>query len=230
MLVEVPYPGFEDRAAAATLDDFVGALSRFCRESGRPVDSAYATGIGCLFALALRARDELRLPLVFQGPVLWGLEDRWFPRVMRARMARELLTWSIRCPWFQSWLSHRLFIRQLEPSLRASFFEGYVQCRSFADMFAWLTPGWLEALRGELAARPGALDQIRVWVGGLDRVVGLREVVRTERVLGVRWPVAEFPGWGHYPMIDQPEEWAKALRDVVEAAPCVPRPNDPETP
>lgn len=217
-LLEIPYPGFENRPAAATRDEFLDAVSSFCRERGEGAAAAYATGIGALIALALRARGELCLPLIFQGPVLWGIQHRRFPRIMRSRLARELLTWIMSRPWFQARLSQRLLVRPLDSSTREDFFDGYARCRSFGDLFAWFTPEWLEKLKAELSARPGALEGIKVWVGGLDCVVGLGETLATERALGVRWPLAEFAGWGHYPMIDEPEEWANALRNDVEAA------------
>jgi hypothetical protein len=45
-------------------------------------------------------------------------------------------------------------------------------------------------------------------------VVTLDELGWTEHALGVRWPRRIFPGWGHYPMIDAPEEWAEAVSRV----------------
>ena len=68
-----------------------------------------------------------------------------------------------------------------------------------------------------------ALAEVRIWWGGRDTVVDLEEVRVTERALRVTWPVTIFPTWGHYPMIDQPEEWADALRDALAPALRVPR-------
>src|SRR3954454_19019139 len=67
-LVDVPYPGFEGRARAGSLEDFLGALSRSCRSLPGPPTAAYASGIGALLALGLRAGGELAgVPLIFQG-------------------------------------------------------------------------------------------------------------------------------------------------------------------
>ena len=111
----------------------------------------------------------------------------------------------------------RLFLRPQDEAARARFFEGYARCAAFGDLFAWFTPGELRALERRLAGRADALARITVWLGGRDRVVGRREVEWTEAALKVRWPRVEFPGWGHYPMIDDPEEWADALRDALAA-------------
>ena len=216
-LVDVPYPGFEGRPRAGSLGAFLDRLAESCRD--RP-DAAYASGIGALLALGLRARGELAgVPLVFQGPVLWGLEARWFPRVMRRfPPARGLLALAFRSPAFQARFARKQFTRPPDPATLSRFFEGYARCPAFGDFFDWLTPGWLRALERAFLDRPEALGEIAVWVGGRDHVVGLDEVRATGRALGVRWPVEVFEGWGHYPMIDDPEEWADALRRALEAA------------
>lgn len=219
-LVDVAYPGFEGRPRAGTLEEFLDGVAAGCQGAadGRPVAAAYATGIGALIALGLRARGALECPLIFQGPVLWGLEHRTFPRVMRWRLARHVLRQVFALPRFQQRLGRTLFQRPLEPEFRARFFEGYARCAAFGDLFAWYTPAALRGLERRLAARPGAADRITVWLGGRDRVVGASEVDWTEAALGVRWPRVVFPEWGHYPLIDVPEEWAQALDHAVACA------------
>jgi hypothetical protein len=216
-LVEVPYPGFEGRPRAASLDAFLDALAHFCSTQGGHA-AGYATGIGALFALGLRARGELRHPLIFQGPVLWGLKHRAFPRLMRSGSARKLLIWALTRVWFQDRLARRLFLNPLEDRDRARFFEGYARCPAFSDLFAWLSPGWLGSLERAFAERPEALGEITVWAGARDRVVGLEELRATECALGGRWPLVVQPRWGHYPMIDQPKEWADALCNALAGA------------
>src|SRR5262249_29234967 len=94
-LIDVPYPGFKNRAQAANFDCFLGALSAFIADTtGRSCGSTllYGTGIGGLLILCLRARGEwLELPVLLQAPVLWGLEHRWMPRILRLGPVRFLL-------------------------------------------------------------------------------------------------------------------------------------------
>jgi hypothetical protein len=33
--------------------------------------------------------------------------------------------------------------------------------------------------------------------------------------LRVNWPVRRFATWGHYPMLDDPDGWVRALDDVL---------------
>jgi hypothetical protein len=219
-LTDVAYPGFEGRPRAGSLERFLDGVAAGCRSAagGRTVAAVYATGIGALIALGLRARGALEWPLIFQGPVLWGLEHRIFPRVMGWRLARHVLRQALALPQVQNRLERTLFQRPLEPALRARLFEGYARCAGFGDLFAWSTPAALRGLERQLASRPGAVERITVWLGGRDRVVGRREVDWTEAALGVRWPLVVFPEWGHYPMIDVPEEWAQALDDALAGA------------
>jgi len=212
-LFDVPYPGFEGRPSSPGLGAFLDSTAHSYRAVEASAVAGYASGVGALVALSLRARGELSgLPLVFQGPVLWGLERRRFPRLMTAcPPARRLLQRVFTLAAFQDRFLRTQFRRPITGSARARFFEGYARCPAFGDFFGWFTPGWLRSLERQFALRPSGLAGVTVWLGGLDRVVGPPEVEATARALGVRWPVVRFPDWGHYPMIDEPEEWADAL-------------------
>jgi hypothetical protein len=214
-LVDVPYPGFEGRRRASTRDEFLDDLAAFCR--GHTAVAAYASGVGALIALALRARGELAgVPLIFQGPVLWGLETRIFPRLLRlVPTAQGLLKWSFGRRSFREHFARKYFRRPMGEEEKRRFFEGYDRCDAFGDFFGWFTPRWLRELERRFAAHPESLRGVTVWLGGRDRVVDAGEVQATEKALGARWPVVRFPEWGHYPMIDEPEEWADALCEAL---------------
>ncbi|MCA1686479.1 MAG: alpha/beta hydrolase [Planctomycetia bacterium] len=218
-LVDVPYPGFEGRPGAATRDEFLDNLAYFCRDH-RAV-AGYASGIGALIALGLRARGELNgLPLIVQGPVLWGLQTRAFPRLLRVLPpARGLLRKLFARRGFREHFARKHFRKPLTGEPRERFFEGYARCAALGDFFRWFTPAYLRQLECTLAGHPERLRGVTVWLGGYDRVVGEGEVCATEKALGVSWPVVRFPGWGHYPMIDEPKEWADALCQAVARRP-----------
>lgn len=208
-IADVPYPGFEGRPRVDSLEGFLDAVAHHARGDA-PI---YASGIGALVVLCLRARGEpTRAPVLFQAPVLWGLERRQMPRLMRMRVGRRAVHRVFRAKAFQSHFARRHFERPLAPGDRAAFFDGYAACAALPDLFAWFTPQLLRSLEAAFATRPEALHRIGVWWGAHDRVVTLDELRRTEAALGVRWPLRVFPHWGHYPMIDAPEEWAEALR------------------
>jgi pimeloyl-ACP methyl ester carboxylesterase len=238
-LIDVPYPGFEGRPRAWSVESFLNAVAESCESERRgvpPARAAIASGIGGLIALAVRARGGLEMPLVLQAPVLWGLERRWFPRLMRWPFAAALLKRAFLRPWFQRRFERTHFTRPLTAEFRSRFFDGYARCAEFADFFDWFTPRFLRDLEQRFRAQPSALERVTVWWGGRDQVVTLEELRITEKALGVRWPVVEFADWGHYPMIDHPEDWADALADTlerdareVEASQAVPRRDHPQT-
>jgi pimeloyl-ACP methyl ester carboxylesterase len=209
---DVPYPGFEGRVRAASLSAF---LDHVARGLGTP-DLAYATGIGGLVALLLRAQGRLTAPLVLQAPVLWGLERRRMPGLLRVPAVGRLARRLFQLGPFRSWFVAAHFERPLAPEVRCAFFDGYAACASFADLFVWLGPPVLRELEAQFAERPQALAGVAVWWGGRDRVVGADELRVTERALGRRLPLHVFPAWGHYPMLDAPEDWAAAVARALQ--------------
>ncbi|HEU4452536.1 MAG TPA: hypothetical protein VFR81_05720 [Longimicrobium sp.] len=237
-IFDVPYPGFEGRPRAGSFDEFLAAVADSIRaprtgEGNEEEDAGpslvYATGIGGLLALCLRARGELAgVPILLQAPVLWGLARRLMPRVMRMGLAQVALRRAFASPLFQARFARKHFRVPPDPDVRARFFEGYARCGALPDFFAWLTPALLRRLEADFAARPEALREITAWWGERDTIVPVRELAWTEAALGVRWPVRLFPAWGHYPMIDDPPGWVRALSDAVETASPLPGPVDPE--
>jgi hypothetical protein len=221
-LVEVAYPGFEGQPRASSLGEFLDA----CAHAASPVVTrddvlVYATGIGALFAVTLRAQRRLGPhPLVLQGPVLWGLEHRWLPRLARAGLA-PLIPRLFRWPSFQRDFVRRHFVATLNDAARSEFFDGYARCAATADLFRWFGPTWLREIERIVARDPSALENVEVWWGGRDRVVGPSELRWTERALGVRWPERTFADWGHYPMIDDPEGWVRAVAATARTEPAV---------
>lgn len=175
----------------------------------------YATGIGGLVALALRARGGVQVPIVLQGPVLWGLETRRFPKVMRLPGMPKLLVFMLKRRFMQRRFEHKHFEKPLDDSLRRAFFGGYGDAAAFARWFRWLTPALLRELEPKLLGRADLIDGCRVWWGDQDHVVALEELRLTERRLSLTFPLRRFPAWGHYPMVDEPVDWAAEVARVL---------------
>ena len=212
-ILDVAYPGFEGRPPAQGLESFLDLVSeRIAAAAFGSRPRLYATGIGGLVAFCLRARgSHAELPLLLQAPVLWGLERRLMPRLLRHLPARSLLRVLFKSPLFQRGFARRHFTRRPDPADLGAFFEGYACCAALADLFAWLDPALLRRLEASLRGRPDRLSGIGIWWGGRDTVVTLDELRLSEQALGRTWPVRVFPDWGHYPMIDAPHEWIDAL-------------------
>lgn len=207
-LRDVACPGFEGRGRAGGLDVMLDTIrAQIGRADGALV---YATGIGALLALGVRAQASTP-PLLLQGPVLWGLERRLMPRLLRRAPLRAAAAHLFRLRAFQRRFWRRHVGLAWDDPVRAPFFDGYARCPAFADLFDWIGPPWLRELQAALRARPGALDDVCVWWGGRDTVVTPQELSATERALAVRWPLRVFPEWGHYPMLAQPRGWVAAL-------------------
>lgn len=217
-VISVPYPGFEGRPGPDSFDAFAGTIGAWFSEANlRPSDVIYATGIGGLIALELRSQGYLmEQRLILQAPVLWGLRDRWFPRIMRiSRLLPKALQSAFKLGPMQRHFIAKHFEQAISPELQSEFFDGYARCSIFAQFFRWLTPAFLDRLRVDLRRRPVSLESIEFWWGDSDTVVTIDELRVTERILEREFPVKTFPGWHHYPMIDRPEEWTEALRDEL---------------
>jgi hypothetical protein len=212
-LVDVDVPGFFGRARAHSLDEMLAAVEAQIAGAG-PGALVYATGIGGLLALGVRARAATP-PLLLQAPVLWGLARRWMPRLMRLPPVRAAAVHLFAVGRFQRrFWGHHVGLPWSHPG-RAPFFDGYTRCAAFADLFRWISPAWLSDLEAALRAREGALRDIAVWWGARDTVMSADELRLTEAALGVRWPLREFPAWGHYPMLTDPAGWVAALASEV---------------
>ena len=217
-LVDLAYPGFEGRPRARSLDNFLDATSRLA-------DPRLARAPHRGLRLRDRRPDRPRLarpggswpalPAGLRGAGPLGPGDPDLPpRLMRIVPARPR---PCSAPRSASGYFRRRFARKHFDVGARPGHPGRV-LRRLSPLLGLRRllppgsdPGYLRTLERDFALRPEALERITVWVGGLDRVVGLAEVRATERALGVRLPAVEFAGWGHYPMIDVPEEWADAL-------------------
>jgi pimeloyl-ACP methyl ester carboxylesterase len=214
-IIEMDYPH------ADTFDELVDQLSErllvwSLREPGVPV---YATGVGALVALALRARGSLvGHKIVIQGGALWGLGRRTFPRVVRVAPVARLVASTFRNPRFRERYAEKNFQRLHSPEFVNDFFEGYGDGRRVAKWLRWLRPSLLRKLEKEFAAHPDALEDVEIWWGEKDKITGLDELSRMERAVGQQFPLHVFEDWGHYPMIDAPEAWVTELTNIVECS------------
>jgi pimeloyl-ACP methyl ester carboxylesterase len=229
-VIDAGYPGFEERPCAASLDAFLDAVLANI-DSHLSQSLVYGTGIGGLIVLCLRSRGQLvETPLLLQAPVLWGLEHRLMPKLMRLGFARSVFTSLFRMRWFQRHFFRKYFVRVPLPEVQKEFFAGYSSCAAAADFFHWFTPKLLRRLEQQFSRHSERLADIEFWWGERDRVVSLQELRWTENALGRKWPVRTFPEWGHYPMIEQPEEWVRSLSDAygLAAADRIPRRHGPQ--
>ncbi len=215
-LFSVPYPGFEDRPRSPSFEAFLEKTASSIAHMVTSTTSVYATGVGGLLFLCLRARGAFcEVPAVFQAPVLWGLEKRWMPRLMRLGFAQLALRRAFASPLFQRRFARKHFRVQPSQEALATFFEGYARCAALPDFFEWLTPNLLRTLEAALDGAPNLLDRIRFVWGAKDSVVPPAEIEWTEKALHRALNVQIVPEWGHYPMMDDPASWVSEVNRVA---------------
>jgi len=214
-LVAPTLPGFSTRPRDPSLrtladyaDHLAGEVEAVTASDGvAPVLLGH--GIGGSIALDLVSRRPgLVRGLVLHAPVGAQLDTRLFPKLMASGAARGLVRMAIssrvaRPVW------RRLFFPHGAPKAALDeFFEAYRHCAVFGDMFDLITAGWFEAL-----APVRDVPVVLLW-GAEDRVLrrGQADVVGT-KVPGAE--VVVHPGWDHFPMIEQPEEYADAVAAIA---------------
>jgi pimeloyl-ACP methyl ester carboxylesterase len=83
------------------------------------------------------------------------------------------------------------------------FFEGYRGCAAFTQMFRVITPEWFAGLA------PVPVPAVLLW-GEHDRVLSDDQVGAWRPLVpGARERIVQ--GWGHFPMLEQPAEYAEEV-------------------
>ena len=157
-------PRLRGPAAGPGLRGFPGGRGMHLREAAP--HRVYAMGIGGLLALWFPGpRRALEIPLLLQAPILWGLERRLMPRVMRLGPARLLLTRLFASAPFQRHFVCQVLHPPPCPETVRAFFDGYARCAAAPDLFAWLTPALLRSLERDLDRAAGGAGWHRGLVG-----------------------------------------------------------------
>lgn len=214
-IVAPTLPGFSDRPrdpALRTLGDYADRLADEVRavtlDDGVP-PVLLGHGIGGSIALDLVSRHpELVRGLVLHAPVGAHLDSRLFPRLMTTRPARALVRRAISSRLLRP-IWQRLFFPYGAPQpVLDEFFDAYRTCAAFGDMFDLITATWFDGLT------PVRDVPVVVLWGADDRVLrrGQADAVG-EKVPGADVVVRD--GWDHFPMIEQPEEYADAIATIA---------------
>lgn len=172
-------------------------------------------GIGGSVALELLCHDpDLADGLVLHAPVGTRLDTRWFPRLLRPRWVRRAVQAGISSPVLRP-LWRRTLVRDVPAPWDAEFLAAYADAEAFGAMFDWLTAAWFDGL-------PAVdLPAVLLW-GSDDRVLGADQRADYHRLLP-RATEHTVDGWGHFPMLADPEGYARevaaVVRGLVAAAP-----------
>lgn len=205
----ITLPGFEGvplPAGPITVATFADALAEELQAiDGRRIVLGH--GIGGSIALdALGRHRGIAEGLILHAPVGARLDERLFPRVMSTPAVRSTVKWAISAQLTRM-IAGRLLFRGAPAGFTDRFLAEYRRCEAFGTMFEILTAEWFDAL--EPLDMPAAV----LW-GEHDRVLGSDQAAEIETLV----PLAErivVPGWGHFPMIDDPGDYADRIAGIA---------------
>lgn len=210
-LTAVTLPGFSTTPrdpSLMTVSDYADRLADLMAPLGtRPVVLGH--GIGGSFALDLAARrPDTMAGLILHAPVGANLDTRLFPRIMSTApvraAAKRLIAARVPRP-----LWRRLFFPHGAPKpILDTFFDEYRTCEAFGQMFEIISPSWFRQL-----PPVEGVPTVVLW-GEHDRVLrsGQADVI-TSKVPGAE--VIVQAGWDHFPMIEQPQEYADVITTIA---------------
>ena len=205
-LVAPSLPGFTGGPPLA--DSSVPALARHVRgllaDLPRPL-VLLGHGIGGSVALEVVQQDAAAVDgLVLHAPVGARLDTRLFPRLMRIPGATSFLRWGISSPLTRPLVRRRLFTPGAVPRPVADrFLAAYGECAAFGPMFREITPAWWDSLT------PHELPSVLLWGRG-DGVLGADQLEDYRRLLP-RAGVEVVEDWTHWPMLEQPADYAAVV-------------------
>lgn len=208
ILVPAKLPGFEGRplpTGDTDINTFTGSLVATL-EAIEGTRVILGHGIGGAIGLDVAAhRPDLVDGLILHAPVAVNLDQRWFPRLMTAPPVRHVAKWLISSKGMQLVAGQFLFKGAPRPYAR-QFLAEYRRADAFAVMFDLLTSEWFDAL-------PPIDTPTAILWGENDRVLDVSQAADLEARL--QSPVSTIvDGWGHYPMIEQPDSYATTIAEV----------------
>ena len=160
-------------------------------------------GIGGAIVLDTAAkRPDLVDGIILHAPVAANLETRLFPKVMQSMAIRKAAKATISSFPVRK-IASRFIMAKVPQEYVERFFREYRRAEAFEAMFDLLTADWFDGL--PQIETPAVL----LW-GELDRIV---QVVQAEAVEKKFTTVSRHieDHWGHYPMIEQPAEYAEVV-------------------
>lgn len=189
--------------ALASLRDYATRLRSLIADEPRPlVLLGHGIGGSLLLELAQFA-PEAGDALILHAPVGARLESRLLPRLLRSRAAAAIGQRALASRLLRPLWRRRLLSTPVPRVYLDRFFGEYRSCAVFGDMFALITPEWFASLRP--VPTPGAL----LW-GERDGVLGVDQL-EAFRVLLPGCLVSLPRRWDHFPMVEDPEGYAREV-------------------
>lgn len=199
----ITLPGFASIPADSSLQsltDYAHYLSKqlYCYS---PPLVLLGHGIGGTIALEFVQHFAHQIQgLILHAPVGTRLAQRFFPWLMSLPGARPLGQWLFSARFARPIFRRLLFSTPIPADFINRFFDEYRQCAVFAQMFDMITPQWFNSLQ------PIDIPSILLW-GGQERILAVDQAPDYQRLLP-QSSLEIMPSWDHFPMIEQPQEYA----------------------
>jgi pimeloyl-ACP methyl ester carboxylesterase len=207
----VTLPGFAQVPAQPQLNSltaYAAYLKALIALEKRPL-ILLGHGIGGSIALEFAQHNEASLDgLILHAPVGTRLDRRLFPRLMALPGARTLGQWLFSAPVTRPLFKRLLFSRPVPAAYLDRFFEEYRHCAVFGQMFELISAAWFRGLR------PVQLPTALLW-GERERLLKVDQLA-DYRALFPRHLVRVVPDWDHFPMIEQPEAYAREITTLAQ--------------
>ncbi|MEM8923851.1 MAG: alpha/beta hydrolase [Actinomycetota bacterium] len=218
--VAIDLPGFNGEPDDPSLQSVAAYADRLAElladatgddaaEDGAAPPVVLGHGIGGSIALDLASRrPETMAGLILHAPVGADLDRRLFPRLMSPEPVRTLVRTLIAARFLRP-IWRRLFFPVGAPASELdTFFDGYRTCEAFSRMFDIITVEWFNEL-----APVQQVPTVLLW-GENDRVLRSGQA----DAIAAKAPHARTVirnGWDHFPMLEQPEEYAHVVADLA---------------
>jgi len=196
-------PGFGDNPQPPCTD--LAAYAEALLALTAPGQAIMAVGVNALIVLhALARRPGHFARSVLLAPVGAFLWQRRLPALMAPLPIRSLIHQALsRRP---TWFAHKFSAQAWSPAQYRRMGQGYARCRAFV-------PLW-EQLRADTALPllEWIKDPVELVWGDQDRMLGIAQAAAWSAILArADLRISLQPGWGHYPWIDAPAEFAAWL-------------------
>jgi pimeloyl-ACP methyl ester carboxylesterase len=211
-LVAPTLPGFASAPADPTLQtmaDWAAHIRAQVKAESGPV-VLLGTGIGGSFLLEY-VQHYPAGGLILHAPVGTRLDSRRFPWLMSLPGARAFGQWLFSARITRPMFKQLLFVEPdaIPADYINRFFDEYRQCSVFGQMFDLITADWYRTLR------PVDVPTALLW-GEKERVLSTDHVQDYQQLFPEN-RVEIVPGWDHFPMIEQPAEYAETITTLAKA-------------
>lgn len=206
VVVAPTLPGFypepvDDRLK--TFRDYAVSLLPYLADLPRPI-TALGTGIGgSLLLELLQHHPESIDRLILHAPVGAHLDKRLFPKLLALPGVAKLAQSLIGHPFLQGLWTRLFFEERLPADFLTEFFRGYRCCKVFGQMFRLINEDWWNSLR------PLDTPAVIMW-GARERLLTVDQKDPFLTLLP-QATVEVIEHWRHFPMIEQPLEFAQKV-------------------